>query len=259
FVSRARILASDIVRNVMGMLVQWACAYLEWQEQLQREAEEESQRRQPHPWAKTYAQAAANTNGGLRNSSNSSSSLAADFERHAVFYAVTQAIIYMFCFRWRDMAEAPGGGPVVESELDNLRWCAEVEGIQRIVFSKLNPLRACSSAIASQFAYVASQTNFMFCYTVLQQNRRTGNDTKDPNNGEVPTHGNLLRTELETFFPFDPMLLPISRQFIDDIYLEWQEVGAEASSDEEDDNSELNDEVEVVDQMVAMSISPARP
>ncbi|KAJ2831883.1 DNA independent RNA polymerase I transcription factor [Coemansia sp. 'formosensis'] len=259
FVSRARILASDIVRNVMGMLVQWACAYLEWQEQLQREAEEESQRRQPHPWAKTYAQAAANTNGGLRNSSNSSSSLAADFERHAVFYAVTQAIIYMFCFRWRDMAEAPGGGPVVESELDNLRWCAEVEGIQRIVFSKLNPLRACSSAIASQFAYVASQTNFMFCYTVLQQNRRTGNDTKESNNGEAPTHSNMLRTELETFFPFDPMLLPISRQFIDDIYLEWQEVGAEASSDEEDDNSELNDEVEVVDQMVAMSISPARP
>ncbi|KAJ2870778.1 DNA independent RNA polymerase I transcription factor [Coemansia aciculifera] len=257
FVARARFLAGENVRNVIGVLVQWACAYLEWQEQLQREAEEESQRRQPHPWAKTYAQAAANINGGVRNSS--SSALTADFERHAVFYAVTQAIIYMFCFRWRDMAEAPGGGPVVESELDNLRWCNEIEGIQRIVFSKLNPLRACSSAIAHQFAQVASQTNFMFCYAVLQQNRRTGSETKEQNDSETPTQSNLLRTELETFFPFDPMLLPISRQFIDDIYLQWQEVGEEASSDEEDNNSELNDEVEVVDQMVAMSISPARP
>ncbi|KAJ2359750.1 DNA independent RNA polymerase I transcription factor, partial [Coemansia sp. RSA 2611] len=148
FVSRARFLPSNVVRSVMGVLVQWACTYIETQEQLQREAEEESKLRQPHPWAKTYAQAAASSKGGLRSSSNSSPSLAADFERHAVFYAMTQAIIYTFCFRWRDMAEAPGGGAVVESELDNLRWCPEVEGIQRIVFSKLNPLRACSSTIA---------------------------------------------------------------------------------------------------------------
>ncbi|KAJ2491364.1 DNA independent RNA polymerase I transcription factor [Coemansia sp. RSA 2050] len=260
FVSRARFLASNIVRSVIGVLVQWACTYIETQEQLQREAEEESRLRQPHPWTKTYAQAAASFKGGLRSSSNSSPSLAADFERHAVFYAMTQAIIYMFCFRWRDMAEAPGGGAVVESELDNLRWCPEVEGIQRIVFSKLNPLRACSSAIASQFAQVASQTNFMFCFTVLQQNRRLASDSKEPGDGETPSHSNLLRTELETFFPFDPMLLPISRQFIDDIYFQWQDVGEEASSDEEGDiNSELNDDVDVVDQMVAMSISPARP
>ncbi|KAJ2504839.1 DNA independent RNA polymerase I transcription factor [Coemansia sp. RSA 2052] len=269
FVARARILSSDIVRNVIGILVQWASAYIEWQEQLQREAEEELQRRQPHPWAKTYAQAATaatTTIGGARISSSgsSSASLAVDFERHAVFYAVTQAIIYMFCFRWRDMAEAPGGGPVVESELDNLRWCAEVEGIQRIVFSKLNPLRGCSSEIALQFAQVASQTNFMFCYAVLQQNRRTGNEAKELGDNEVPSHSNLLRAELETFFPFDPMRLPISRQFIDDIYLAWQEVGAEPSSDGGDDNDDDDDEeftggAGVVNQMVAMSISPARP
>ncbi|KAJ2698031.1 DNA independent RNA polymerase I transcription factor [Coemansia sp. IMI 209128] len=260
FVSRARFLPSNVVRSVMGVLVQWACTYIETQEQLQREAEEESKLRQPHPWAKTYAQAAASSKGGLRSSSNSSPSLAADFERHAVFYAMTQAIIYTFCFRWRDMAEAPGGGAVVESELDNLRWCPEVEGIQRIVFSKLNPLRACSSTIASQFAQVASQTNFMFCFTVLQQNRRSANDSKEPGNGETPSHSSLLRTELETFFPFDPMVLPISRQYIDDIYFLWQDIGEEASSDEEDDiNSELGDDVDVVDQMVAMSISPARP
>ncbi|KAJ2019488.1 DNA independent RNA polymerase I transcription factor [Coemansia sp. RSA 922] len=261
FVSRARFLDGQNVRTVMGILVGWACTYLEWQEQLQRDAEEESKRRQPHPWAKTYAQAAAATNAAGRLRNSSSPSLTADFERHAVFYAVTQAIIYMFCFRWRDMAQAPEGGAIVETELANLRWCSEIGGIQRIVFSKLNPLRACSSAIAHQFAHVASQTNFMFCHAVLQQNRRTVSDSNEQNDSDSLSQSNLLRTELESFFPFDPMLLPISRQFIDDIYLQWQEVGEEASTDdeEEDNNSELNDEVEVVDQMVAMSISPARP
>ncbi|KAJ2907867.1 DNA independent RNA polymerase I transcription factor [Coemansia aciculifera] len=246
----------------MGGLVQWAGSYIEWQEKLQRDAEEELKRRQPHPWARTYAQAATsslNPAGGPR--SNSSPTLAADFERHAAFYAVTQAIIYMFCFRWRDMAEAPGGGPVIESELENLQWCAEVEGIQRIVFSKLNPLRGCSSQIANEFARVASQTSFMFCHTVLQQNRRTSNESKEQSDSEVPSIGNQIRTELETFFPFDPMLLPISRQYIDGIYLRWQEVGEELSSSSEEDEDYDNDEdnANIAHQMVAMSISPARP
>ncbi|KAJ2899526.1 DNA independent RNA polymerase I transcription factor [Coemansia aciculifera] len=262
FVARARYLKGEGVRKVMGGLVQWAGSYIEWQEKLQRDAEEELKRRQPHPWARTYAQAATsslNPAGGPR--SNSSPTLAADFERHAAFYAVTQAIIYMFCFRWRDMAEAPGGGPVIESELENLQWCAEVEGIQRIVFSKLNPLRGCSSQIANEFARVASQTSFMFCHTVLQQNRRTSNESKEQSDSEVPSIGNQIRTELETFFPFDPMLLPISRQYIDGIYLRWQEVGEELSSSSEEDEDYDNDEdnANIAHQMVAMSISPARP
>ncbi|KAJ1994644.1 DNA independent RNA polymerase I transcription factor, partial [Coemansia thaxteri] len=257
-VSRARYLPGNIVRNVVGVLVQWASTYLEVQDQLQCEAEEELRRRQPHPWAKTYAQVTAT---GLQSS-------ATDFERHAVFYAVTQAIMYLFCFRWRDLAEAAGGGAVIESELDNLRWCQEVEGVQRVIFSKLNPLRACSPAVAQQFSQVASQTNYMFCYAVLQQNRRTGDAADEgsaANSKSPPTHIQILRTELVTFFPFDPMLLPISRQFIDDIYLVWQNVGAEPSdsNDDNDDGDESSedgrDDADVVDQMVAMSISPVRP
>ncbi|KAJ1902209.1 DNA independent RNA polymerase I transcription factor [Kickxella alabastrina] len=264
FVARAKFLPVRIVRNVIGVLVQWANAYLDWhEEQVQKQLLEGEDAR-----------------GRLRGVNYShalggpaSSVLYSDFERHTVFYAVTQAILYVYCFRWRDLAEASGGGPVVESELDSLRWCPEVEGLQRVVFSKLNPLRACSSSVAQQFALVASQTNFMFCYSLLQQNRRkpqdgdaNGSSTKNTSNNDQ-----ALRAELDTFFPFDPISLPISRQFIDSIYLVWQDVGASASDEEDGDgsgdeahgnrNEDEDDanEAGVVGQMVAMSISPVMP
>ncbi|KAJ2371841.1 DNA independent RNA polymerase I transcription factor [Coemansia sp. RSA 2607] len=254
FVARARFLSKVIVRNVVGVLVQWANTYLDWQEQQQEKVVLGRSRRL------SYAQAA----GGTGNS------LHVDFERHSVFFAVTQAVLYMFCFRWRDLAESTSGGPVNESELDNIRWCQEVEGIQRVVFSKLNPLRACSSIVAQQFSMVASQTNFMFCYSVLQQNRRKNQENDTGTSGVVASPDQVLRAELDTFFPFDPMTLPVSRNFIDGAYLEWQDVGGTADSD--DDGSQQSDaendksddegdenEADVVEQMVAMSISPVIP
>ncbi|KAJ1723217.1 DNA independent RNA polymerase I transcription factor [Coemansia erecta] len=255
FVARARFLSKGIVRNVVGVLVQWANTYLDWQEQQQEKTVLGRSRRL------SYAQAASGTGNSLH----------VDFERHSVFYAVTQAVLYMFCFRWRDLAESATGGPVNENELDNIRWCQDVEGIQRVVFSKLNPLRACSSVVAQQFAMVASQTNFMFCYSVLQQNRRKNQESDTGASGAVVSPDQVLRAELDTFFPFDPMTLPVSRNFIDGAYLEWQDVGDTADSgdessqqsDAEDDNKgdEEGDsnEADVVKQMVAMSISPIMP
>ncbi|KAJ2553793.1 DNA independent RNA polymerase I transcription factor [Coemansia sp. RSA 1933] len=270
FVARAKFLTTKIVRSVVGVLVQWANTYLDWQEQMARDnASGQKQNSRP-----LYSQVLGGSSAPLQFN---------DFERHAVFYAVTQAILYMFCFRWRDLAEAPGGGPLVESELDNLHWCHEVEGMQRIVFSKLNPLRACAPAVAQQFASVASQTNFMFCYAMLQQNRRSNNAESSHassvgggSQGEQSVGGSLipssashiLRAGLDTFFPFDPMALPISRQFVDPIYFEWKDVGSEhTDSEEESDNEyegekdgDANDnEAGVVEQMVAMSISPVAP
>ncbi|KAJ1951631.1 DNA independent RNA polymerase I transcription factor [Linderina macrospora] len=249
FVARAAFISPQIVRNVMGVLVQWANAYLDWQEQ-----------REPE---RSYAQALA---------PSAANSLHVDFERHAVFYAVTQAVLYLFCFRWRDLATPlDAQQPLDESELDSLRWCPEVEGIQRVVFSKLNPLRACSAAVAQQFAAVASQTNFLFCYALIQQNKRsTSADESDDAAARGSSITSLLRKELDTFFPFDPMALPISRQYIDPIYLEWRSVGGNGddeddSDDDGDDDGEPaegaddDDEEGVVDQMIAMSISPVPP
>ncbi|KAI8320248.1 RNA polymerase I-specific transcription initiation factor RRN3 [Martensiomyces pterosporus] len=264
FVARANFLSPQIVRNVIGVLVQWANAYLDWHEQQVKNEEEARKARSALFGAKSYAQALGSKLGVGRQLG--ALSAASDFERHAVFYAVTQAVLYAFCFRWRDLAEAVGGGPLVETELDSLRWCHEVEGIQRIVFSKLNPLRACASAVAQQFASVASQTNFMFCYAVLQQNKRstTNQDGEGSESSGAVSPELVLRRELDTFFPFDPLTLPISRQYIDGIYLEWKGIGQDDDdeSDEEgseSDDGEDEDEEGVVEQMVAMSISPVPP
>ncbi|KAJ2704233.1 DNA independent RNA polymerase I transcription factor [Coemansia sp. IMI 203386] len=270
FVARAKFLSKQIVRNVMGVMVQWANTYIDWQEQQAKVPSKEGLGNRIR--SMSYGQAFGGP--GTGSGSGSSQSLSADFEKHTVFYAVTQAALYMFCFRWRDLVETVDNGPVIESELDDLRWCQEVEGVQRIVFSKLNPLRACSSAVAQQFAMVASQTKFMFCYSVLQQNRRKNHEGDNSGAGSVvASPEQVLRAELDTFFPFDPMALPVSRNFIDNIYLEWQDVGSSNNddavsdgsdgedSDRENKNDEDDDENEagVVGQMLAMSISPIVP
>ncbi|KAJ1858863.1 DNA independent RNA polymerase I transcription factor [Coemansia sp. RSA 1853] len=231
FVARAKFLTPSVVRSVVGVLVQWANTYMDW-------FEEQDVQKQ----ARTYAQALG------------AGAPQADIERHVVFFAVSQAILYMFCFRWRDLAESQSGGPIVETELDSVCWCTELEGLQRVVFSRLNPLHACAPAVAQQFASVASQTNFMFCYAVLQQNRRNnvyaGDATQSPDLA--------LRNKLDSFFPFDPMALPVSRQFIDGIYMEWQDVGDEPE-DHREGRDIPEDEANVVEQIVAMSISPVPP
>ncbi|KAJ2846694.1 DNA independent RNA polymerase I transcription factor [Coemansia brasiliensis] len=286
FVARAKFVAGSIVRNVVGVLVQWANAYLDWVEEQAAHSDSTStgtststsagagtgstQRQRLR--ARTYSQAL----GGSTSAQAAPAQLQVDMERHAVFFAVTQAVLYMFCFRWRDLAQAQDGGPVVESELDDLRWCAELDGLQRVVFSRLNPLRACAPAVAQQFASVASQTNFMFCYAVLQQNRRS--NIAEPAGASSAKSGLLtqpaaaagspeqqvLQARLDSFFPFDPMALPVSRQFIDSIYLEWQEVGDTASDEESDgvgigNGGSPEDEAGMVEQIVGMSISPITP
>ncbi|KAJ2353374.1 DNA independent RNA polymerase I transcription factor, partial [Coemansia sp. RSA 2618] len=253
FVARARFLAPPIVRNVVGVLVQWANTYMDWHEEqlVQRDAMASRQKM----WIRTYAQALGGT------------TQQAELERHVVFFAVTQAILYMFCFRWRDLAQSQDGGPVIESELGDLCWCAELEGLQRVVFSRLNPLQACAPAVAQQFASVASQTNFMFCFAVLQQNQRSNIHSDSAQKTRVPASPELaLRAKLDSFFPFDPMALPVSRQFIDNIYLEWQDVGDESGngggSDDENHRGGRDipeNEASVVEQIVAMSISPIPP
>ncbi|KAJ2796407.1 DNA independent RNA polymerase I transcription factor, partial [Coemansia guatemalensis] len=316
FVARAKFLDAPIVRSVVSVLVQWANTYLDWHEQQQHEAEKALGRQQSLLRKRTYAQTLGDAVSGSRASATPSPLLAQkqtlpqqqqqqtqmELERHGVFYAVTQAVLYMFCFRWRDMAEAAGGGPVVESELDNLRWCRELDGLQRVVFSRLNPLRACAPAVAQQFASVSSQTSFMFCYAMLQQNRRSNRESfaaagpitagvsdavryngtsGDSGSASGASSDQAMRARLDSFFPFDPMALPVSRQFIDSIYLEWQDVGEEPSDDDDDGDdgyhgipghspSGVNipsaadgygDEGEdnVIEQIVAMSISPVVP
>ena len=135
-----------------------------------------------------------------------------------------------------------------------------------------------------QFARVAHATDFVYCYPILEANKR--NPDGEPSQRTparqtfVPPQAN---TELNTFFPFDPYKLPKSSRYIDGVYREWSAVAIDDEDDEDDDEGEDEDEDEGEDvdsarigvsiarttpdpladtlgvSLEAMSISPARP
>ena len=57
---------------------------------------------------------------------------------HSVFYAVTQAVFLIFCFRWRDLEEE---FDEAEEYSGKKKWMNELSVIQRVITSPLNPLK----------------------------------------------------------------------------------------------------------------------
>ncbi|RCH96533.1 hypothetical protein CU097_012786 [Rhizopus azygosporus] len=193
-----------------------------------------------------------------------------DCTKHDVFYAVVQATMYIFCFRWRDL--------VIDNELEieddieddmyseehrhltrpengfgsgaSRTWCLGLRNLPRLVMSKFNPLKICSQAVVRQFAKLARSTHFMYVYPVIEKNREIF----------VPGLGssNLLQT-VQTFFPFDPYKLDGSKVFVDNIYYEWVADDEDESDDDSDEDSEDEDDDDdsVTSGMMAMSISPS--
>ncbi|KAE9409865.1 RNA polymerase I-specific transcription initiation factor RRN3, partial [Gymnopus androsaceus JB14] len=99
--------------------------------------------------------------------------------QNTVFYAVAQALFLIFCFRWRDLLEdgeeeeVPMKGAKSEGGGRGKKWMKQLDVVQRVVNSVLNPLKVCSPNVASQFARVAHATDFLYCYTILESNRRS--------------------------------------------------------------------------------------
>jgi len=102
------------------------------------------------------------------------------------FYSVSQAVLLIFCFRWRDFRENLEVDSRYDDEETNddlglnaaatnakrTSWITELDILQQAIVSPLNPLRFCEESVSEQFASVASKTNFAFCYSILEQNRR---------------------------------------------------------------------------------------
>ncbi|KAJ7129326.1 RNA polymerase I-specific transcription initiation factor RRN3 [Mycena epipterygia] len=209
-----------------------------------------------------------------------------------VFYAVAQAVFLIFCFRWRDLLED-------DVDVDELvgkagkKWMPELGVVQRIINSVLNPLKLCSPNVVGQFAHIAQATDFIYCYTILESNKRSdygSNNSEGRVNASsasyqsTPLYPALLNSsitaELNTFFPFDPYKLSKSSVYIQSIYREWSSVSIDDEDEEEDDeDAELQassydglnylnipssqgapvDDGGLGKSLGAMSISPVRP
>lgn len=63
---------------------------------------------------------------------------------HTVFYAVSQAVFLIFCFRWRDLledTEEDEGDELIGAAKPGKKWMGALDIIQRVITSSLNPLK----------------------------------------------------------------------------------------------------------------------
>jgi RNA polymerase I-specific transcription initiation factor RRN3 len=104
-----------------------------------------------------------------------------------------------------------------------------------------------------QFARVAHATDFLYCYSIIEANRRMDHGSNSARNGSktamTPSHstfispimlGQMMHSELNTFFPFDPYRLPRSSCYIQGVYREWSSVAIDDNDEEEDEEEEVD-------------------
>ncbi|KAJ7228301.1 RNA polymerase I-specific transcription initiation factor RRN3 [Mycena pura] len=221
FVSRATFLDREGARRVVDVLCDFMRAHLD--------AVEEALR------------AGASITSGAGSSAQS-----------GVFYAVAQAVFLIFCFRWRDLLEDEEDGDDLVAKTGK-KWIPELAVVQRTVNSVLNPLKVCSPNVVHQFARVAQATGFVYCYTILEANKRSeygannaegrvGTASASAVQGSHPVYTILLNSsisaELNTFFPFDPYKLAKSSTYIQNIYREWSAVSIGDDDEEEEEEEE---------------------
>ena len=78
----------------------------------------------------------------------------------------------------------------------------------RLITCDLNPLKACSQAIADAFVDAANQHQISYCRTILERNQRSTLPTMISEQDDVGNSAwQVTSSSLETFFPYDPFLL----------------------------------------------------
>lgn len=96
----------------------------------------------------------------------------------------------------------------------------------------------CSESIVVEFAKITHHLTIMYCYPLIQSSSARANISMEVSH--IPTQKTQelsALTRLETFFPFDPLSLPISKIFVKDCFQEWE--GAEESEAGDPSDSEL--------------------
>ncbi|KAL9029553.1 MAG: hypothetical protein Q9196_002217 [Gyalolechia fulgens] len=176
-----------------------------------------------------------------------------DPQRYSTYYSLVQALLYIFCFRWRDLESGPDED-MEDDELPSIydeerHWRVGVkETFQLNLFSKLNPLKVCSPAIVTEFARIAHQLRVVYVYHLLETNKRirlsrfSGASSYIQVNREtaLSARSDEEHHHLDEYFPFDPYYLPRSKRWIEGDYREWK--GVPELDDEQVVESESEDE-----------------
>ena len=191
-----------------------------------------------------------------------------DRRHYALYYAVAQAVVYIFCFRWRDLVVGSTTPEQDSEEFDedeilaegrDLAWQPGVKDVMhRNIYSKLNPLKVCSPDIVSEFARIAHHLRFLYVFSLIESNKRvrlaqTGSyygSSGLTDIGRRETAYDCKKGEahhqLEAYFPFDPYNLPKSKRWVANDYNAWKlPAGLRDDDDDDEEGSEENEEEEV--------------
>ena len=190
-----------------------------------------------------------------------------DPRRYSTFYSLTQALLYIFCFRWRDLvttsddprSPSPYSSPVDTTDaLFPPSFLPSVKDtLSQTIFSPLNPLKVCAPPIVDEFARIANHLGVVYVFHLLETNKRvrlicvapaTAEQRETAISGKIDDEW----YRLDAYFPFDPYRLPSSKRWIDGDYREWEDVpgldDGEESSEEEDDDVEEGEEATATDE-----------
>ena len=177
-----------------------------------------------------------------------------DLKRYSTFYATMQAVMYIFCFRWRDLASASSDMEEDDSgdedEPEHFHFSDTIrDTLTSAIHSKLNPLRVCTPGIVQQFAKIAHQLGFMYVFSKIEANKhvrltasRTAIADLAINQPERDLSWLGENGVMEGYFPYDPYHLPVSRHWVEDDYLEWRGI-PEPNEDESDSDDVEDDDV----------------
>ncbi|CAO1625002.1 unnamed protein product [Parajaminaea phylloscopi] len=171
-------------------------------------------------------------------------------------------------------------------------WASGLGILQRVIVCPLNPLQFCSYTVVQQFASVSQHVGFLYCWSVIDANRRgagltgaevtsTTSSAKLPDQASRQVHAmtnsrttrannanKALTKDLEGFFPFDPYRLHgTADRFVHPLYREWKDVVPAGLDDDGDDDSDSDESASEDDEEsdsgdsgseagVASSISP---
>lgn len=191
---------------------------------------------------------------------------APDRRAYSIYYAVAQALFYIFCFRWRDLAvgssesQSQDDAGMTEEDIladgRDLHWLPGLKEIlNRNMHSILNPLKVCSAAIVGEFAKIANHLRFLYAFSLLERNKRV-------RLGQVHAYSRLgagidigrretawdrktgdSHHQLEPYFPFDPYHLPLSKRWVQNEYNNWKlPRGMKQDDDDEVEESEQEEE-----------------
>ncbi|ELT94357.1 hypothetical protein CAPTEDRAFT_221291 [Capitella teleta] len=176
---------------------------------------------------------------------NSSDSVKVDIEHHGTFYSVCQALFYILVFRHKELLASSKGVKRVQGF-----------NLQTIVTCRLNPLKFCLPIIANTFVSIARIHQLAFCDTVMEKNRRQ--------HLPIAAQDKMMQhNPLDSFFPFDPYILTRSKDFITELYQEFEgnvmEEGHEGMEDEELDLYEHKESASVAMALSASSLPKSPP